>query len=221
MSEVDANRVKLLSDLIRDAREQAGRSPEDCARVLGIAAEEFTNLEATPAELTLPQLEALTIALNVPMDHFWGSSEPREQNPHPDFELYQSLRQRIIGVQLYQARMQAGRSAQDLAADLSLPTETITAYETGRVPIPYFEVEQLALNLGVPLAYFTEETHGPLASHETIIHMQQRFEQLPPDIKAFVVEPINLSYLQTAMRLSELDVDKLRSIAEGILDITF
>jgi hypothetical protein len=51
--------------------------------------------------------------------------------------------------------------------------------------------------------------------------MQQRFEQLPPDIKAFVVEPINLSYLQTAMRLSELDVDKLRSIAEGILDITF
>jgi len=221
MSEVDPNRAKLLSDLILNAREQAGRSPEECAQVLGLSAEEFTNLEASPAELTLPQLETLAMALNVPMSHFWGSVEPREHDQQPDFELYQSLRQRIIGLNLYQARMQAGRSTLDLAADLGLPVKTITAYESGREPIPYFEVEQLSLNLGVPLTYFTEETHGPLASHETKMHMQQRFEQLPPDVKVFVVEPINMSYLETAMRLSEMDVDKLRTIAEGILDITF
>ena len=221
MSDVDPNRAKLLSDLIRDAREEAGRSQEECAQVLGLSAEEFASLEASPDELTLPQLETLAMALNVPMSHFWGTIEPREHSQQPDFELYQSLRQRIIGVYLYQARMQAGRSSQDLAADLDLPVETITAYETGQEPIPYFEVEQLSLNLGVPLTYFTEETHGPLASHETNMHMQQRFDQLPPNIKAFVVEPINQSYVETAMRLSELDVDKLRSIAEGILDITF
>ena len=221
MSEVDPNRAKLISDLIRGAREGAGRSPEDCAQILGMSAEEFANLEASPSELTLPQLETLAMALNVPMSHFWGSIEPRADIEQPDFDLYQSLRQRIIGVYLYQARMQAGRSSQDLAADLDLPVETITAYETGREPIPYFEVEQLSLNLGVPLTYFTEETHGPLVSHENKMHLQQRFDQLPPDTKAFVVEPINQSYIETAMRLSELDVDKLRSIAEGILDITF
>jgi transcriptional regulator with XRE-family HTH domain len=221
MSEVDPNRAKLLSDLILDAREQAGRSPEECAQVLGLSAEEFAKLEASPAELTLPQLETLAMALNVPMSHFWGTVEPRGHDEKPDFVLYRSLRQRIIGLNLYQARMQAGRSSLDLAADLGLPVETITAYETGREPISYFEMEQLSLNLGVPLTYLTEETHGPLASHEAKMHMQQRFEQLPPDIKAFVVEPINLSYMETAIRLSELDVDKLRSIAEGILDITY
>ncbi len=220
MSEVDPNRAKLLSDLMQEAREQAGRSQEECAQVLGISAEEFANLEASPAELTLPQIETLAMALKVPMSHFWGSLDSREADRQPDFELYRSLRQRIIGLHLYQARMQAGRSSQDLAADLDLPVETITAYETGRKPIPYFEVEQLSHNLGVPLTYFTEETHGPLASHESKMHMQQRFEQLPPEIKAFVVEPVNLSYMETALRLSELDVDRLRGIAEGILEIT-
>ena len=84
MSEVDPNRAELLSDLVRAAREQAGRSPEECAQMLGISAEEFANLEASPAELTLPQLETLAMALNVPMSHFWGSVEPREPGEQPD-----------------------------------------------------------------------------------------------------------------------------------------
>lgn len=221
MSEVDPNRAKLLSDLIHSAREEAGRSTEQCGELFGMTADEFASLEAEPVSLTLPQLETLAMYLGVPMSHFWGSIEVQEEEHEPDFEMYRSLRQRIIGVYLFQARIEAGRSLRDLAADLELPEETISAYEAGQEPIPYFELEQLSLNLGIPLTYFTEETHGPLVYHESKMHIQQRFDQLPPDVKAFVVEPINLSYVETAMRLSELDVDKLRSIAEGILDITF
>ncbi len=50
--------------------------------------------------------------------------------------------------------------------------------------------------------------------------MQQHFDELPPEVQAFVVEPVNIGYLETAMRLSKLDVHRLRRIAEGLLDIT-
>jgi hypothetical protein len=60
-----------------------------------------------------------------------------------------------------------------------------------------------------------------LGKHEQALARRQGFDDLPEDVQAFVVEPGNLSYLQTAMRLSVMDVDKLRGIAEGILDITF
>ena len=40
-------------------------------------------------------------------------------------------------------------------------------------------------------------------------------------MRAFIAEPINRNYIETAMRLSEMDVDRLRLIAESILDITF
>jgi len=37
---------------------------------------------------------------------------------------------------------------------------------------------------------------------------------------AFVLKPINLPYLELAKRLSEMSVDKLRDVAEGLLEIT-
>jgi hypothetical protein len=60
-----------------------------------------------------------------------------------------------------------------------------------------------------------------LAQHEARQKMLKRFDELSPEVKKFVVEPINLSYIETAMRLSDFDVKRLRNIAEGILDITF
>jgi hypothetical protein len=40
-------------------------------------------------------------------------------------------------------------------------------------------------------------------------------------MRAFILRPINRSYLDLAIRLSEMKVDELRNIAESILEITF
>jgi transcriptional regulator with XRE-family HTH domain len=143
-----------------------------------------------------------------------------EEARETDYDLYQSLRQRIIGALLKQARIQADRSPEELASALDTEVERIEAYESGTEAIPYFQLEKLASDLDVSIQYFSNEEHGPLAQYETEQHLQKRFENLPPEVKVFVAEPINLSYLETAIRLSEMDVAKLRSIAEGILDIT-
>jgi len=221
MSQIDPNRANLLSSLIKKAREEAGSSAEDCAKILNLTTEDYISLEEYPEELSLPQLESLALFLKVPMSHFWGSVEPEVMKHQLDYDLYRSLRQRIIGVKLYQARIEADILAQDLADDLGISEEILNAFELGQEPIPYFDLERFASRLDVPLTDFTEEGSGPLVEHESVMLSQHRFEHLPPDVKAFVLEPVNLSYIKTAMRLSEMDVDKLRSIAEGILEITF
>jgi len=44
--------------------------------------------------------------------------------------------------------------------------------------------------------------------------------ELPPDLQAFVCLPVNRPYIELARRLSEMSVEKLRAVAEGLLEIT-
>jgi transcriptional regulator with XRE-family HTH domain len=138
-----------------------------------------------------------------------------------DFSDLLAMRQRIVGALLRQARLQASRSVQDLAAEIKVTPEQVQKYEMGQEPIPLTHLERLARYMAVSLDYFLDSQRGPLAQHELDQKIQRRLDSLPPELRAFVAEPINVSYLETAKRLSELDVNKLRNIAEGLLDITY
>jgi transcriptional regulator with XRE-family HTH domain len=132
-----------------------------------------------------------------------------------------TLRQRIIGALLQQARIEAKLSLEDAASQIDTDLARVTAFEMGDEPIPYFELEALAHLFGVGLDYFSDDEHGPLAKHEAEQKMWQTFKELPPDVKTFIAEPINASYLHTAMRMSEMGVEQLRGLAESILEITY
>jgi transcriptional regulator with XRE-family HTH domain len=220
MNEVDITRAKILGVLIRDARLHASRSTAECAGVLTIAEETFLAAERGDHVLSLPDLEVLALYLKVPISHFW-SNQVMGVNEQVEYGDLLAMRQRIVGALLRQARMQATRSVQDLANELKVEPEQIQKYELGQEPIPLIRLERLARYLAVSLDYFLDSQRGPLAGHEIEQKIQRRLDNLPPEIRAFIAEPINISYLETAKRLSELDVNKLRNIAEGILDITY
>ena len=220
MSELDPSRAKYLATLIKEAREKAGVSAEECAQALGVSAESYDQAEQGELPLNLPQLEVLAMVLDLPMAYFW-SGEQLSENPQVDYAAYMALRQRIVGVTLRQARIDAGWSLQRLADEAELSTEQLEAFELGVESIPYLLLESLADLLDAPLNDFTVEQYGPLGRHERVLTRRNNFDKLPEDVQAFVSEPGNLVYLQTAMRLSAMDVDRLRGIAEGILDITF
>lgn len=220
MGETDTNRAQVLGQLIQNARERSGYTIEQTAELLGIATDDFAQIENAEQGISLPELEALALYFKVPMAYFWGSEDLTHKS-EPDYQAYVLLRQRIIAVLLRNAREGEGLSVEQLASDLDADPEEVTAYESGYKPIPYFQLEKIAGALNIDVQKFAQEEQGPLAREETQRLMLKRFRELPPDVQAFVVEPINLSYLETAMRLSQMDVDKLRSIAEGILDITF
>lgn len=220
MSELDPSRARYLGTLIAEARENAGVLAGDCAQALGLSAEAYELAEQGKLDLSLPQLEVLAMVLRVPMAYFWRG-EQLPKTPETDFVTYLALRQRIVGVSLRQARLDAGWSVERLADEADLSGEQVEAFERGDEPIPYLMLASLADLLDVSLNDFTLEQDGPLGRHERALARRQNFQDLPEDVQAFVAEPSNLIYLQTAMRLSVMDVDRLRAIAEGILDITF
>jgi transcriptional regulator with XRE-family HTH domain len=215
-----AARAQRLGELIRDARLHAERSEEDCARVLGISTGSFEKAEQGEQVLSLPDLEALAIYLGVPMGYFWGTESLGNRISDVDYAKLIDLRNRVIGVLLRQLRLKTRRTQKDLSQATGIESKDIRQYETGQTAIPYLHLEQLCQELDVPVEHFVENQRGPLGRHEADQKLRKLYQQMTPEIQAFLINPVNVSYLETAWRLSEMDVDKLREIAESLLDIT-
>jgi len=220
MTNLDPTRAQMLGNLIREARLYAGREPEECAVVLSLSPETYEQVETGKHPVSLPDLEALALFLKVPMGYFWGRDELIRPRP-VDYQSLITLRHRVIGVMLRQLRLQAHQSQQAFADVLGVDEATITAYETGNTAVPYLHLEQISRHLDVPITYFVDDQHGPLGRHEAEQRLQKIFSELDPDMQAFLANPTNVTYMGTAKILSEMDVQRLRQVAESILDITF
>lgn len=215
-------RNRIIGVLIRNARERARMTQEECAEILGLAPEQLAAYESGEVAISLPEMELLGRFLAIPLHALREErptlGEPRAQLPPPEYFL--PLRHRIIGVRLRQARMESGRSLEELADLLEQPAARLTAYEFGEAAIPLAELELAARALGVPLDFFVDHD-----SHVGRWHMLQadseRFSELPERVRDFVARPINLSYLELAMRLSLMPAGSLRQIAEALLEITY
>lgn len=219
MSEAN-QRAQKLGSLIREAREHIGRTVADCAEALHITPEEFEQAEQGDFPISLPDLEVLALLLKVPMGYFWGSDSLIEE-PHIDYANMVHLRHRVIGVLLRQQRLKERRSTQDLADELAVSVAQIEGYEAGSTPIPYLHLELISKYLDIPVSHFLDGDRGPLGRHETELRLLKQFNSLPPDLQVFIASPQNSSYLETAQKLSQMDVNQLRQIAESILEITW
>jgi hypothetical protein len=56
---------------------------------------------------------------------------------------------------------------------------------------------------------------------ESARRLFEHFKTLSPELRAFVVNPVNEPYLRLAQRLSQMPAEQLRSIAAGLLEITY
>lgn len=220
MNEYNRTRAKILGVLIRDARLYAGRTVEDCANMLNISPDSFLQTERGEHILSLPDMEALAMYLDVSLDHFWGD-QVIGKTRRTDYTQFMTWQNERIGRLLREARENEGRSQADLANEIKVTPEKIAAYESGEEPVPLLDLDRLARYLGHSLNYFIDDDGGLLAEHEAAQKMKQRLDDLPPEVRAFVAEPVNISYLEIAMRLSRMDVKELRTVAENILNITF
>jgi transcriptional regulator with XRE-family HTH domain len=216
-------RTKKLGVLIRDARLSARRSVQECAEAIGVRKSQFKAYEEGIRSPSLPELEALVFYLDLPLDHFW-SKEIKSAAVSPiqniDLPRLLAIRQRKIGALLRQERMNASISIRNVATKTGIASSRIKAYELGESPIPLPELEVLVTTLGGRIESFFDRS-GPIGhwmeSEETV----QEFLELPLELRQFVSAPVNRPYLELAMKLSSMSRDKLRSVAEDILDITY
>lgn len=220
MSELNPERAKMLGGLIEKAREHFGRTKKECAAVLDVKPADYSKIEAGEYPVSLPQLEALALYLDIPMGYFWGS-EPLKTETEIDFPNLIALRHRVIGVLLSQQRLRNRRSLDDLAKALNMDESLLKSYEMGSEPIPYLHLEQICRELDVSVNYFLDDVHGPLGRHEAKQKLERQFQRMAPEMQAFLINPVNVSYLDTAKKLSEMDVAQLRTVAESLLEITY
>ena len=218
-----AIRSKTLGLLIRDARTAARRSTTECAQAIGVKSGIFRAYEEGRRAPSLPEMEMLVFFLDLPLDHFW-SKEIKSDKPSPhealDLPKVLSVRQRKIGALLRQERMNASISFRALAHTTGISGARIKAYELGERPIPLPELEVLIKALSGRIESFFDRT-GPIGQWLMNEEAIRDFLELPLELRQFVTRPINRPYLELAMKLSDMSKDKLRSVAEDILDITF
>jgi transcriptional regulator with XRE-family HTH domain len=125
----------------------------------------------------------------------------------------------MIGAQIRQARFDAGISLENLAEKSGLDIDKLTMYELGEQPVPLPELESLANILNRPVKEF-QDNRGPIGTWLKQQRALQNFAELSPELQDFLSKPINRPYLELAQRLSEMNVEKLRAVAEGLLEIT-
>jgi len=217
-----AIRSKKLGILIQGARSASDKSIEECTEALDISNERMQSFESGEASPSLPELEALAFYLKVPLDYFWGREiiDPAQKDLRAfEKERLMRLRNRVIGASLRKARLEAGMTSLELADSVSITEEQLNNYELGAESIPLPELELLATNVNRTIKDF-QDNRGPIGTWIKQQRAMQAFDDLSPELQDFISKPINRPYLEISQRLSEMSVEKLRAVAEGLLEIT-
>ncbi len=226
MMKVDPRSIALrgrkLGVLLRNARQVAQKDITEAAHYLGISPEKMTAYELGEESPSLPHLEALAELYGVPITHFWGSSlispEPSSLSAQ-QVEILSQIRQRVIGTLLRKSRQEKGLEVEDVAEQVGIFPEQLERYELGEEAIPLPTLEALALVLQIKMDAFWDRKRV-MKSGVVVDQDWQMFEALPEELKSFVCKPVNRPYIELAQRLSEMSVEKLRAVAEGLLEIT-
>jgi transcriptional regulator with XRE-family HTH domain len=215
-------REKKLGVLIRDARMAERRSIKECADAIGVKPGVFRAYEEGRRAPSLPELEALVYFLKLPISQFWGN-ETMSDAPSPmeadDISRLIALRQRMIGALLRQERTNANMSVRHIAAETGISQARLKAYELGERSVSVPELESILMVLGSRIDVFFDQS-GPVGQWMNSQRAMQKFLELPEEMQNFVCQPVNRPYLELAMKLSDMSREKLRSVAEGLLDIT-
>ncbi|MBN1681252.1 MAG: transcriptional regulator [Anaerolineae bacterium] len=214
-------RARILGVLIRDARQAAGMSEDQCAERVGVNVETLTQWELGKTMPSLPQLELVAYTLSVPISHFWGTETLLQQSEGQRVQTgeYVTLRNRLIGALLRAAREQVNLTPEQLAGEAGISAGDVTAFELGQRTIPVPVLTTLAQACRVSLSYFLEDGNRvgqALALQEDL----KAIANLPEAMRHFVAAPVNQSYIELAMKLSQMSSGELRGIAEALLNIT-
>jgi transcriptional regulator with XRE-family HTH domain len=217
-----AIRNKIIGVLVRRARSAARMSQRECAEALGISPGMYSQCEQGRRGFSLPELEAMAYLFEVPPASLWddelSSISEDEKLPLPQLL---ALRRKMLAIQFRQCREGAEVSRREMAQLLGCSTYRVSQYERGNRDIPLAELEIVVDACEKRLADFVDEETIPLGQAERQRQTLARLDELPPDVRDFVLNPTHALYLRIAMLLSTMKADDLRQIAETLLDITY
>jgi transcriptional regulator with XRE-family HTH domain len=215
-------RTRKLGVLIRDARMSQRKTITEVAEAMALSPALLRAYEEGRKAPSLPELEVLAFYLNLPIQHFWSDdalSDDRARTEPINIAQLVTIRQRIIGALLRQKRLQASISIKALSLETGVSPRRLEAYELGEHSIPVPELEAILNIIGGRVEAFYDQ-NSPVGQWMSDQAALQEFLKLSPELRAFVCMPVNHPYLDLARNLSQLSTEKLRAVAETLLDIT-
>ncbi len=214
-------RSKKIGLLLYDARLSVNKTIQEVSSKTGIPAERITAFEKGQSSPSLPEAEVLAYFYNLPVEHFWGNQIIKKTSLETEkIKQLLAIRRRLIGANIQKYRKENNFSLEDLAAKTNLPVQQLMQYEHGEVAIPVPELELITKALNKQIDDFYDQ-QGMIGKWRLEQKEIEKIKSMPNELREFVSKPINLPYLELAVRLSELDVNKLRLVAEGLLEITY
>ena len=215
-------RSKKLGILLMDARLSKKSSVNDISKQTGIAEDRLIRFENGSISPSLPELEILAYTYNLPMNHFWGKNilhTTINGDLEEKFQTLLKIRNKIIGTNIKSKRQGNQITSEELAEKCEIANDQLTRFENGEeeIPVPFLEIIAKCLNCQIEDFFDNQGIIGAWRKEYTEI---SSLKELPHEFREFIIKPINAPYLDLAMKLSELDVKKLRLVAEGLLEIT-
>jgi len=213
-------RTKMLGALIREARMESGKSLKELAALIGTTSGTLSSYEHGRKGISLPELELLAFHLDLSLRRFWPTDKPAPSswaNFNPVLLL--SLRQRMIGARLKADREAADLNQRDLAKHTGISTAKLRAYENCERPVPIPDLEPLLAALGHTVDEYVD-TQGPIGEWDGAKRAFEGLLQLPLDLQEFVSRPENHTYIRLAKQMSQVEVDRLRTVADVLHDLT-
>lgn len=213
-------RAKMLGATMRMARKAAKKSLKESAALIGTTPGLLASFETGRRSISLPELELYAYHLGMPLRQFW-EFEQTEAAPiiGQDLPVVLGLRNRMIAAVLHGQRTDSGLSVRQLAEATGLTTSKINAYERGDRPVPVTHLEAISEALGHDIQDYVDR-QGPVGDWDTSQRALRSFLRMPPKLREFIADPASRPYLELARRMSDLTVDKLRGLGEGLIDIT-
>jgi transcriptional regulator with XRE-family HTH domain len=216
-------RSRKLGAMIYDARLSRRRTVEECAGAMMSTPEEYSTIESGRLAPTLPQLEALAYYLDLPIEHFWSQEilSTKEEGPGIiEKKRLLNIRNKMIAARIRLTRTNLNLSFPQLSEKTGVSEESLRLYEQGDHSIPITELEIIAEALQFPLKELFD-SHGPIGEWRIRQQAFDKFMELEPSLRDFICKPVNGPYLNLAYRLSDLSAEKLRLVAESLLEITY
>lgn len=205
---------KIIGVLIRAAREKAHHTVNQVAQRLGVTPARVRQYERGTRDISLPELEILAHYLQTPYSFFFDKQAPVEEEiPQPPTEAEMRTRRALIGAKLKQARLAEGKSKEECAQAIGRTPSTIGRYERGLADIPISELDLLAHVLRVNLYYFVEKKQADASGMLDL----DKIARLPKEVRLFVTDPANLTFVRMAMKFADLPTDRLKELGEILL----
>jgi transcriptional regulator with XRE-family HTH domain len=212
-------RTKMLGAMLREARQRSGKSIKDSAGLIGTSPSTFSSYEHGRKAISLPELEVFAFRIDQPLMKFIAPrGELIEKKATFNASALITLRQKMIGASLRQRRKESDLTIRELSEATGVSEYAIGSYERGERPIPLPELEILLQELGQSVEDYVDQD-GPIGRWIAERRACRRVLELPKDLREFITDQENEAHLRMAQRLSELSADRLRQIAESLLDL--